>query len=320
MSLGRMMSRLPSLNGLRAFEAAARHLSFTKAAEELNVTQTAISHQIKRLEQELGLRLFVRQNRTLSLTHEARAYLPGIRAAFQDLRLATERLKRKDNENVLTVSTLTSLAAKWLMPRLSKFQEQYPAIDVRVTTSTALVDFERDGVDAAIRYGLGQWPGLHTDWLMADEMFPVCNPALLRGQHPLRTVEDLANHTLLHTSDAYEDDWRVWLTAAGKPVDLSRHPGLTFDLIFMTVQAAIDGLGVAMGRTAYVEADIAKGRLVVPFDLMIPSAAGFYLVCPEATANQPKIAAFRDWLLTSAGRDKGALAPPLQPFRVARRP
>jgi LysR family glycine cleavage system transcriptional activator len=314
------MSRLPSLNGLRAFEAAARHLSFTKAAEELNVTQTAISHQIKRLEQELGLRLFLRQNRTLTLTNEAREYLPGIRAAFQDLRLATERLKRKDNDNVLTVSTLTSLAAKWLMPRLSKFQEQYPAIDVRVTTSTALVDFERDRVDAAIRYGLGQWPGLRTDWLMADEMFPVCSPELLKGSHPLRTVEDLANQTLLHTSDAYEDDWRVWLTAAGKPVTLSKHPGLTFDLIFMTVQAAIDGLGVAMGRTAYVEADIAKGRLVVPFDLMIPSAAGFYLVCPEATANQPKIEAFRDWLLSSAGRDKSALAPPIQPFRIAARP
>ena len=130
------MSRLPSLNGLRAFEAAARHLSFTKAAEELNVTQTAISHQIKRLEEELGLRLFIRQNRALTLTNEGREYLPGIRAAFQDLRLATERLKRRENENVLTVSTLTSLAAKWLMPRLSKFQELHPSIDVRVTTST----------------------------------------------------------------------------------------------------------------------------------------------------------------------------------------
>ncbi len=313
------MSRLPSLNGLRAFEAAARHLSFTKAAEELNVTQTAISHQIKRLEEELGLRLFVRQNRALTLTNEGREYLPGIRAAFQDLRLATERLKRRENENVLIVSTLTSLAAKWLMPRLSKFQELHPSIDVRVTTSTALVDFARDGVDVGIRYGLGQWPGLRSDWLMADELFPVCSPALLEGDRPLRNVDDLADHTLLHTSDAYEDDWRVWLTAAGKPVNLSHHPGLTFDLIFMTVQAAIDGLGVAMGRTAYVETDIAKGRLVVPFDLVIPSAAGFYLVCPEANADQPKIAAFRDWLKASANRDKGVLTAPQQPLRLVGR-
>ena len=171
------MTRLPSLNGLRAFEAAARHLSFTAAATELNVTQTAISHQIRRLEEELGIRLFVRQNRSLALTPEARDYLPGIRAAFNDLRLATDRLTRKDNDHVLTVSTLASLAAKWLLPRLSMFQQAHPGIDVRITTSTGLVDFQRDGVDAAIRYGRGQWPGLRADWLMADELFPVCSPA-----------------------------------------------------------------------------------------------------------------------------------------------
>ena len=148
-----MTARLPSLNGLRAFEAAARHLSFTQAASELNVTQTAISHQIKRLEEELGMKLFVRQNRSLALTAEARDYLPGIRAAFQDLRLATERLKRRDNEYVLTVSTLTSFATKWLVPRLSRFQELHSSIDVRVTTSMALVDFARDGVDVGIRFG-----------------------------------------------------------------------------------------------------------------------------------------------------------------------
>src|SRR4051812_30751437 len=182
-----MAARLPSLNGLRAFEAAARHMSFTLAASELNVTQTAISHQIRRLEEELGIRLFVRQNRTLSLTPEAKEYLPGIRAAFNDLRLATDRLLRKDDGNVLTVSTLASLAAKWLLPRISSFQQQHPGIDVRITTSTALVDFRRDGVDAAIRYGRGQWPGLRADWLMADKMFPVCSPELLKGKKPLKS-------------------------------------------------------------------------------------------------------------------------------------
>jgi LysR family glycine cleavage system transcriptional activator len=294
-----MPARLPSLNGLRAFEAAARHLSFTRAASELNVTQTAISHQIKRLEEELGLRLFVRQNRALELTREARDYLPGIRAAFNDLRLATDRLLQKGDDNVLTISTLASFAAKWLLPRLSAFQAAHPEIDVRMTTSTSLVDFARDNVDAAIRYGRGQWPGVRSMWLMADEVFPVCSPELLNGKHPLRQPEDLRHHVLLNTS-SYEDDWRQWLTAAGLPPDISEQRGVTFDLVFMTVQAAIDGAGVAMGRTTYVRDDIAKGRLVVPFDIALPVDAGFYLVSPEGGIDRPKLRAFRQWLAASA--------------------
>jgi len=294
-----MSARLPSLNGLRAFEAAARHLSFTQAASELNVTQTAISHQIKRLEHELGVRLFIRQNRALTLTAEASEYLPGVRAAFNDLRLATDRLLRREDDHVLTVSTLASLAAKWLLPRLSAFQEAHPGIDVRITTSATLVDFQRDNVDAAIRYGRGQWQGLRADWLMADEVFPVCSPALLKGGRPLRCPEDLRDHVLLHTSNANSDDWRLWLTAAGLPADLSRQPGITFDLIFMTIQAAIDGIGVAMGRTSYVQDDITKGRLVVPFKIALPADAGFYLVSPQGRRDTPKLAAFRKWLVGS---------------------
>ena len=293
-----MTARLPSLNGLRAFEAAARHLSFTNAASELNVTQTAISHQIRRLEEELGIRLFVRQNRALALTPEAKEYLPGIRAAFNDLRLATDRLLRKDDDYVLTLSTLASLAAKWLLPRLSTFQEAHPGIDVRITTSTSLVDFKSGDVDAAIRYGRGHWPGLRADWLMADEVFPVCSPALLTGKRPLRRPEDLRDHVLLHTS-TNSDDWRLWLTAAGLPTDISKQKGVTFDLILMTVQAAIDGIGVAMGRTSYVQDDIAKGRLVVPFEIALPADAGFYLVSPQAGPDPPKLQAFRQWLMTS---------------------
>jgi LysR family glycine cleavage system transcriptional activator len=294
-----MSARLPSLNGLRAFEAAARHLSFTNAAAELNVTQTAISHQIRRLEEELGIRLFIRQNRALALTPQAHDYLPGVRAAFNDLRLATDRLLRKDNDHVLTVSTLASLAAKWLLPRLSAFQEAHPDIDVRITTSTSMVDFKSGDVDAAIRYGRGRWPGLRADWLTADQVFPVCSPALLQGDRPLQTPEDLVHHTLLHSSGGYDDDWRLWLTAAGLPADISKQPGLSFDMIFMTLQAAIDGLGVAVGRTTYVEGDLAKGRLVVPFKISLPADAGFYLVSPEAAANTPKLKAFREWLLAS---------------------
>jgi LysR family glycine cleavage system transcriptional activator len=294
-----MTARLPSLNGLRAFEAAARHLSFTLAASELNVTQTAISHQIRRLEEELGIRLFIRKNRALALTPQARDYLPGVRAAFNDLRLATDRLLRKDDDKVLTISTLASLAAKWLLPRLTAFQEAHPGLDVRITTSTTLVDFRNGDVDAAIRWGRGHWPGVRAEWLMTDEAFPVCSPALLSGKRPLRTPEDLRDHVLLHTT-TYDDDWRQWLTAAGLPSDISKSPGVTFDLILMTVQAAIDGLGVAMGRTSYVQDDIAKGRLVVPFDIALPAETGFYLVSPEGVADPPKLKAFRQWLIASA--------------------
>ncbi|MDR6659173.1 transcriptional regulator GcvA [Tardiphaga sp. 1201_B9_N1_1] len=293
-----MSTRLPSLNGLRAFEAAARHLSFTNAASELNVTQTAISHQIKRLEDELGLKLFVRQNRALALTPQGHDYLPGVRAAFNDLRLATDRLKRRDNDHVLTVSTLASMASKWLLPRISAFQKAHPDIDVRITTSTSMVDFKSGDVDAAIRYGRGQWPGLRADWLTADDLFPVCSPALRSGKKALLKPQDLADYTLLHSSGGYDDDWRLWLTAAGLPADISKQPGLTFDMIFMTLQAAIDGLGVAIGRTTYVEGDLAKGRLVVPFDMRMPADAGFYLVSPEASSDSRKLKAFRDWLLS----------------------
>lgn len=295
-----MASRLPSLNGLRAFEAAARHLSFTVAATELNVTQTAVSHQIRRLEQELGLRLFVRQNRTLALTPQGRDYLPGVRSAFQDLRLATDRLMRRNNTRILTVSTLASFASKWLLPKLADFQATHAGIDVHIASSTALVDFNRDEVDAAIRYGRGQWPGLRADWLMADEVFPVCSPALLNGPKPLRRPEDLAGHTLLYTSGATGDDWRQWLTAAELPLTLLDAPALSFDLTLITIQAAIDGLGVAIGRTAYVAADIANGRLVVPFAVKLPSDAGYYLVSPATRPDPPKLAAFRDWLTAAA--------------------
>jgi len=295
------MTALPSLNGLRAFEAAARHLSFTRAAAELNVTQTAISHQIRRLEEQLGVRLFLRQSRALLLTREAQEYLPAVRAAFEDLRLATERLRRPEKAQALTVSTMASLAAKWLLPRLAGFQEAHPGIEVRISTSSHLVDFRREEVDVAIRYGRGRWPGLTADWLMAEDIFPVCSPALLTGAKPLKRPQDLAHHTLIHATLSRED-WQLWLTAAGLPTALASRPGLNFDLSLMALQAAIDGLGVALGRTPFVEADIAAGRLVVPFDVKLPAEAGFYVVAPQETAETPKIALFRDWLIATVAK------------------
>lgn len=298
---------LPSLNGLRAFEAAARHLSFTRAADELNVTQTAISHQIRRLEEQLGIPLFVRRNRALALTREAEAYLPAVRTAFDDLRQATARLRRPASDGLLVVSTTASLAAKWLVTRVAGFQDAHPGIEVRISTSAQLVDFNREAVDMAVRYGHGKWPGVRADWLMAEDMFPVCSPALLDGAHPLRGPQDLEHHTLLHATVSRED-WQLWLTAAGLPATWATRRGLSFDQSFMATQAAMDGLGVALGRSNFVEDDIAAGRLVVPFDIVLPAQAGFYVVAPEANADAPKIKLFRDWLMQSVG--PGAVAPP----------
>ncbi|MGP6426743.1 transcriptional regulator GcvA [Pseudomonas pharyngis] len=291
-----MLPRLPSLNGLRAFECAARHMSFTRAAEELNVTQTAISHQIRRLEDELGVRLFMRLKDGLALTEEGNAYLPGIRSAFLELRYSTEKLLESSNNSVLTISTLVSVASKWLLPRLPSFREAHPEIDVRISASTERVDFRKGGIDAAIRYGDGNWPGLRADWLMADEIFPVCSPRLLTGDKPLNTPVDLAHHPLLQVSGVTANDWNDWLHAAGQPPLTAKGPRLTFDLAMMAVQAAIDGQGVCIGRSTYVDDDLRAGRLVAPFDLRLKSASGFYLVTPHDQAESKKIVAFRGWL------------------------
>ena len=290
---------MPSLNGLRAFEAVARHMSFTKAADELNVTQTAISHQIRRLEEQLGLKLFLRQNRALALTRSAQDYLPSVRSAFEDLRRATARLHRLDREGLLTVSTTASLATKWLVSRAAAFQVAHPEFEVRITTSPHVVDFRREEVDMAVRYGRGQWPGLRSDWLMAETLFPVCSPSLRSARKPLRRPADLARHTLLH-STASREDWQLWLTAAGLPLSIASQRGLVFDQGFMAIQAAMEGLGIALGQTHLVEADIKAGRLIAPFDIVLPRDAGYYVVAPEATANTSKIFMFRDWLIASA--------------------
>ncbi|HEV2675182.1 MAG TPA: transcriptional regulator GcvA [Aliidongia sp.] len=302
-----MTVHLPSLNGLRAFEASARLLSFTLAAAELNVTQAAISHQIKRLEEQLNVQLFVRQNRALLLTRAAQEYLPAVRAAFEDLRRATQRLVQPERQRVLTVSTIPSLAAKWLVPRLINFQEAYPDIEVRISTTMRSVDFRSEGIDLGIRYGTGDWPGLRADWLMQESWFPVCSPALMAGNRPLRQPSDLADHTLIHV-EHYREAWPLWLEAAGAPVAIAERRGLSFDLMMVALQAAIDGAGVALAGTSFVEVDIAAGRLIAPFEVTLPhKEGGFYVVVPTETADQPTIALFRQWLLASLGP---RIAPP----------
>ena len=299
------MARLPPLNALRAFEAAGRHLSFTRAAQELNVTQAAISHQIKSLEEYLGIRLFRRQNRGLLLTDAGQAYLPDVRRAFERLATATDKLQARDASGVLTVSVLPSFGAKWLVPRLARFRLAHPEIDVRLSASEALVDFTRDDVDVAIRHGQGHYPGLSVTPLMREVAFAVCSPALLTGPHPIRTPEDLRRHTLLHDDD--ETTWAMWLRAAGvDTIDPTRGP--FFDDSSMTLHAAVNGQGVALGRSALAHDDLKAGRLVRLFDISLPCRAAYYLVYPEHTASRPKIQAFRQWLLDETGGDDAGRA------------
>ena len=295
-----MARRLPSLNALRAFEAAARHLSFTRAAAELNVTQAAVSQQVKALEDRLGLSLFRRLNRALRLTDAGQSLFAAANQALDIVAAAVSRLSRLEGAGALTVSTLDSIAVTWLVPRLSRFRELHPDIDVRITTTDRLVDFDRDDVDMAIRYGRGTWPGHSVVRLMSEELFPVCSPALLAKGPPLETPADLRHHTLLH--DSMREDWRMWLMAAGVGGVVDATHGPAFQRSNLVIQAAVVGLGVALARSALVADELASGRLVKPFDISLPAEFAYYVVCPEDCAERPKIKAFRNWLLAEAAK------------------
>ena len=262
------------------------------------MTQAAISHQVRDLEQRLGLKLFVRRNRSLLLSEAGQAYLPSVRAAFDQLNEATEKLLQKDRGGHLTVTTTASFATKWLVPRLGGFQRANPEIDVRVATGIGLIDFSREDVDIGIRYGRGQWPNLVAERLVGEDIVPVCAPSLMKGANPLKKPADLKRFTLLHIG-TFPDDWQVWLTAAGiKGVDATR--GVTFDNSIVAYQAAIDGLGVALGRNPLVASDLKAGRLAAPFDFKMPSELAYYVVYPAEAIRRRKIKAFRDWLMTLA--------------------
>ena len=256
-----MARQIPPLTALRAFEAAGRHLSFTKAADELHVTQAAISHQVKSLEKYLGLKLFRRLNRTLLLTDAGQLYLPPLTDAFEGITRATHRLRQHLGRARLTVSVLPSFAAGWLVPRLGRFRQRCPDVDLRIDPTNSLTDFRRDDVELGILYGRGNYPGLRTDRLMREEFFPVCSPRLLEGPAPLRDPADLTHHTLLH--DDMTVDWRTWLLAAGvEGVDAER--GITVTDSSMLLRAAIAGQGVALARSVLAADEIASGRLVRP--------------------------------------------------------
>lgn len=303
-----MKRSLPPLNSLRAFEAAARHLSFRQAAEELNVTPAAISQQIKQLEALLGISLFTRTTRALSLTEAAETALPLITRGFDSLQEGVKNLKTQRDGGILTVSVSPSFGMRWLLPRLERFRQVYPDFDVRIDASNNLADFERGGVDVALRYGRGRYDGLTSELLISDVAFPVCSPALLAPPHRLEAPEDLRNHALLHVDWVMEPDaaptWTRWLSFAGTG-EIETRGGLRFSMDDMAVSAAIGGLGVVIAARAFVMADLVAGRLIKPFDeeYDMPTDFQHYAVYPAQKLNEPKVGAFLDWIRTEVARD-----------------
>jgi LysR family transcriptional regulator, glycine cleavage system transcriptional activator len=295
-----MSRRIYPLNALRAFEASARYLSFVKASEELSVTPAAVSHQVKSLEEYLGFPLFRRKQKGLTLTESGQLLQADLSEAFVHLDKAVERVLENDARGALTLSVAPTFASMWLIPRLQKFYAMHPTIDVRISTSLGLVDFQRDDFDAAIRLGKGDWPGMETIKLFDETVTPVCSPRLLEGPNALRTPEDLSKHILLHNHSMDYDPgaptWESWLEAAGASgVDASH--GTHFSLPDHGLQAAIDGSGVVLGWRFLSAKDIAAGRVVEPFDVVLPLGSTFYLVYPEAHCFRPNITVLREWLM-----------------------
>jgi LysR family glycine cleavage system transcriptional activator len=314
-----MTQRLPPLNALKAFEAAARHLSVKNAAVELNVTPAAVSHQIRALEEYLGIQLFHRYNRALELTDAARVSLPKMREGFDCLAQAVERLRTHHSPSMLTLSAAPSFAARWLMPRLHRFLVEHAEIDVRVSARVrrasvggksdvaerATVETWLEDSDVAILYGRGHYPGLQVTKLFDLVVTPICSPKLLEGEHALRTPADLKHHILLHdeTGDMYDNEsfWDTWLRVAEvKDIDTKRGPH--FSHAVLAFEAAIDGVGVLASLPALATEELATGRLVMPFDLRVPIASAYYLVCEESAATRPAVAAFNSWLIEEAAR------------------
>jgi LysR family glycine cleavage system transcriptional activator len=289
-----MARKLPPLNSLPCFEAAARHLNFSKAADELSITPGAISRAIKNLEEQLNVLLFERETRSVRLTAVGEPYARAVRDALDQLAAATAAATARRSDSTLNVSTSDGFAGRWLVPRLYRFHREHDDIDVRVSTTGKLTNFFGDGIDIAIRYGSGNYPGLTSEFLTDEEVFPVCSPKLLKGAHPLRKPEDLKHHTLIR--DNYPIDWAAWLSSAGVK-GVNPRKGLTFDSYTFAVEAAVQGEGVALGRTMLVAADLAAGRLVRPFKHSLKAHSSFYVVYPPDAIRQRKVKIFRDWLL-----------------------
>src|SRR5262249_23091501 len=287
------MRRLPSLNGLRAFEAAARHGSFVGAGEELHVTQAAVSRMVRLLEARLGFPLFDRLPNGLALTAQGKALQPGLTAAFDAIAGITEQVAAMRTTPVLTLGIGPSFAMRWLIPRLASFYREHPGIEVRIATGGAMNPF-RDDWTCEIRLGDGDWPGCEAEPLFSADLFPVCTGTIAAR---LARPSDLTNETLLQVAHS-PDEWPLWLAAAGVKLRASTL-GPRFDNYAMALQAAVDGMGVAIGLRPYVEDDIAAGRLVAPFSLAVPKGRAWYLVYRPFRRDDPGLVAFRGWLRQS---------------------
>lgn len=299
------MSRpLPSLKALRSFEAAARHLSFSRAADELHVTPGAVGQQVKSLESQLGVQLFKRSQHGLRLTEAGHALLPGLTDGFERLATAVGEARASDERRSLVVSIAPTLASKWLVPRLYRFSEAHDDIDVRIDATDRPVDLHNEDVDVAIRLSPSSHPELHSDLLFDEEVFPVCSPDLADDEHPLNTPADLRWHTLLHVDWKYPTDswvdWAKWLKAAGVEEVVDASVGPRFSLFTMAIQSAIERHGVALPGSVFVGEDLASGYLIKPFDLSVKTDCSYYLLCPPATAHNPRVELFRDWLMDEA--------------------
>ena len=292
-----MPRRLPSLTSLRAFEAAARHLSFTRAANELAVTQAAISHQVKALENDLGLALFVRLPRKLMLTRAGEQLLSKLSFAFDDIVETVNEMKRERGRASLTIRLAPSFSARWLSPRLATFRDLHPEIELRLNHSNQAVDFSREDVDLGITYGNGDWPGVVADPVLSLDFFPVCNPDLLNGANALETPYDLRHHTLLH--DGTYENWSAWLAIVGE-TRIKATSGTILDDTNVLIQAAADGQGVALGSTAFVGQHLASGKIAKPFEITLESDLSYYVVCPVDHLKRPGVIEFKNWLSDQA--------------------
>ncbi len=297
------MDRLPPLNALRAFEAAARHLSITLAAEELHVTPGAVSRQIKLLEDTLGLQLLHRGHRQISLTRPGADYHRAVTKAVDALREATRRLKRRATaqRKQLRVRAYTTFAMRWLIPRLSAFHTAHPDVEVLLTASLEDVDFRREELDAAIRLGGGRWSGVTAHRLVDNILSPVCSPALLKGATKLKKATDLRHVTLLH-SIARPDDWAHWLEAAGASAQVDAASGMTYQSSAMAYAAALEGQGIAMAQLFLVQDDLRSGKLVQPFQRTVDMEDfTYYLIQPAGQAESGPMRQFREWMLGEFG-------------------
>lgn len=301
--------RLPPLNALRAFEAAARHLNFSRAADELSVTPGAVSQQIQNLEDYVGAALFRRTSKGLLLTDAAQTALPALREAFDRLAEAASLLTAAVDGRRLTITAAPSFAAKWLVPRLGKFETLYPQVDVWLSAGLELVDLTAGEVDIAIRYGAGRYPGLETTRLLSETVIPVLSPELM-AQTPFAEPSDLSRHILLHDGSPEPDDscpdWAMWLAARGvRGVDGTRGP--RFNQSSLVIEAAVNGRGVALAKRTLAQADLEAGRLVAPIHITTAVDFAYYVVHPKAKGRLPQVKAFIAWITAEAEAHEAAL-------------